>query len=60
MGLASNLFWLNPDTVLSSTSAPKTNQQLRHRGYEVLEVPYDQLIHTWGSVRCTVCPLERR
>lgn len=59
LGLATNLLWLNPETVVSTTTSPKTNELLRSRKYDVLEMEYSQPIAFWGSVRCTLCPLYR-
>ncbi len=59
MGLAANLFWMSPKDVVSNTQVPKTNAFLHERGYNVHELPFDQLVHEWGSTRCTVCPLVR-
>ena len=57
--LAANILWLNPKTVVSTTNSPTTNQLLRAMGFEVHEIDFSQPIHVWGSVRCTVCPLQR-
>jgi N-dimethylarginine dimethylaminohydrolase len=58
--LAANLLWLNPEEVVSTAHAPQTNAGLRQMGYAVHEVEYSEVIHLWGSVRCTVAPLLRR
>jgi len=57
--LASNMLWLDEKTVVSTTHVPKTNDFLRDKGFKVIEVEFDQMIHMWGSVRCCVCPLLR-
>jgi N-dimethylarginine dimethylaminohydrolase len=57
--LAANLLWIDPETVVSSPGAPRTNRQLRDMGYRVVEVPFDDVVKKWGSFRCVVGPLER-
>lgn len=57
--LALNIFWLNPETVVSNENVPKTNDLLQQLGYDVRRLPYDQPTHEWGSFRCTVGPLSR-
>ncbi len=57
--LAANIVWLGPGEVVSTSHAPQTNGLLRALGYVVHEVEYSEVIHRWGSVRCTVCPLVR-
>jgi N-dimethylarginine dimethylaminohydrolase len=57
--LSANLLWLDERRVLSGTSARKTNELLRSRGYEVHELDLSQLVCEWGSFRCVTCPLVR-
>jgi N-dimethylarginine dimethylaminohydrolase len=57
--LAANLLWLDERRVLSATSARRTNELLRSRGYEVHELDLSQLVCEWGSFRCVTCPLVR-
>jgi N-dimethylarginine dimethylaminohydrolase len=57
--LAANLLWLDERRVVSGTSARKTNELLRSRGYEVHELDFSQLVCKWGSFRCVTCPLVR-
>lgn len=60
LSLASNLFWLNPEEVVSTAHSPKTNELLRgEMGYRVHAPQYDQMHHMWGGTRCTVGPLRR-
>jgi N-dimethylarginine dimethylaminohydrolase len=57
--LAANLFWLDPATVVSSLSAPRTNRLLGRLGYRVLALDFSQLNGMWGGFRCVTCPLIR-
>jgi N-dimethylarginine dimethylaminohydrolase len=57
--LAANLLWLDGRRVLSGTSARRTNELLRSRGYEVHELDFSQMVCMWGSFRCVTCPLVR-
>lgn len=57
--LAANVFWIDERTVVSNAAAPRTNQFLRGRGFEVIELDFTDLVHLWGSFRCVVCPLVR-
>ena len=57
--LAANIFWLDPENVVSSRANPKTNEVLRSLGYHVHTLDFSDLVAMWGSVRCVTCPLER-
>ncbi len=57
--LGLNMFWLNPEQVVSHTRAPKTNAIVGYAGVEVYELEYDQLTSEWGSFHCAVAPLFR-
>lgn len=57
--LAANVFWLDERRVVSGAAARKTNDLLRGRGYEVVELDFSDLVALWGSFRCVVCPVER-
>jgi N-dimethylarginine dimethylaminohydrolase len=57
--LAANLFWIDERKVVSNKEAVQTNERLRNKGYEVVELDLSDLVHLWGSFRCVVCPLER-
>src|SRR3989344_4290987 len=46
--LAANIVWLNPEEVVSTQNARKTNQLLREMGYKVHVVKYGQPIRFWG------------
>ena len=57
--LAANVFWVDPETVFSSVTAPRTNKLLRSLGFRVETFEYSQIIAMWGSFRCVVCPVVR-
>jgi N-dimethylarginine dimethylaminohydrolase len=57
--LAANLLWLDERRVVSGTSARRTNEVLRSKGYEVHELDFSQLVCIWGGFRCVTCPLVR-
>lgn len=57
--LAANMLWLNPCEVVSTLHAPETNRLLRAMDYRVHKIAYSEVIHCWGSVRCTVGPVRR-
>ncbi len=57
--LAANIVWLDRRTVISATTTEKTNALLRRRGYDVIELPFSDLVRQWGSFRCAVCPIQR-
>jgi N-dimethylarginine dimethylaminohydrolase len=57
--LAANLFWIDPETVVSNIMAPATNRELKKRGFRVLPIEFSHLTGMWGSFRCVTCPLVR-
>ena len=57
--LAANIFWLDPQRVVTAVATRKTNALLREKGYEVIELDFSDLIAQLGSFRCVVCPIER-
>ncbi len=57
--LASNLFWINREEVISTCNVKETNNLLKSKHFNVHEIEFSQPISLWGSVRCAVCPLLR-
>ena len=57
--LAANVFWLDERRVVSGLVTKKTNDLLREKGYEVIELDFSDLVSLWGSFRCVVCQIER-
>lgn len=57
--LGTNVFSLGHRHVISLPENMHVNQQLREYGFIVHEVPYDEIIKSGGSFRCTTLPLRR-
>jgi N-dimethylarginine dimethylaminohydrolase len=57
--LATNVFSLSPDVVISERENTRVNPLLRALGKTVVEVPYSEVIKIGGSFRCSTCPLIR-
>jgi N-dimethylarginine dimethylaminohydrolase len=57
--LAANMLWLDRRTVISAIATKKTNDLLRGKGYDVIELDFSDLVRRWGGFRCTVCPVRR-
>lgn len=58
--LATNVLSLGGKNILSLPINREVNQQLRIRGYEVIEVDITEIIKSGGSFRCCTLPLVRR
>lgn len=54
-----NLFYINPETVVSTTSAQEVNRELRKIGFKVHEVPFDAILAGEGAPRCCTAPILR-
>lgn len=54
-----NLFFINPETVVSTISAKDVNDALRGIGFKVIAVPFDGILRGEGAPRCCTAPLER-
>ena len=57
--LASNLLWLNRETVVSGIQTTKTNDRLKAMGYKVEALDFTNVKRMWGSFRCATCPIKR-
>jgi len=57
--LAANILWIDRRRVVSNSATKKTNEVLRRRAYNVIELDFSHLVFLWGSFRCVVCPIER-
>lgn len=57
--LGTNVFSLDPDTVVSGVHQRRINALLRQEGITVLEVEFSEMIKLGGAFRCATCPLER-
>lgn len=58
-GMGANLFSLAPDRVIADARFTRLHRELRARGIEVLEIPYDEVAKLGGGLRCSTCPLLR-
>ena len=54
-----NVFFVSPDTVISTTASRKVNDQLRKIGFKVIELPFDGILTGQGAPRCCTAPLVR-
>jgi len=57
--LATNVFSLSPETVISHRQQARVNRLLREQGLEVIEPDYSEIIKIGGAFRCGTCPLIR-
>lgn len=57
--LAANILWIDRRRVVSNSATKKTNELLRRRAYNAIELDFSHLVFLWGSFRCVVCPIER-
>lgn len=54
-----NMLCLSPDKLISIAENPSVNEQLAQLGFEVVTLPYSEVIKSGGSVRCDTLPVER-
>jgi N-dimethylarginine dimethylaminohydrolase len=54
-----NVLCLNPGKVISIAENISVNEQLTRFGFELVTVPYSEIIKSGGSVRCDTLPVER-
>ncbi|MEW6035213.1 MAG: arginine deiminase family protein [Candidatus Micrarchaeota archaeon] len=59
LGGWTNLFFVNPETVISTTSARAVNEQLRKIGFKVIDIPFEGILTGEGAPRCCTAPLWR-
>lgn len=57
--LATNVFSLGSNRIISLPENKRVNQQLRKHGFNVSEVPFNEIIKSGGSFRCCTLPLYR-
>jgi len=58
--LATNVFVINPETIIVNTAHKRIIDNLREIGFRVEVVDYSQPIAISGSFRCTTFPMVRR
>ncbi|VVC02913.1 Arginine deiminase [Candidatus Bilamarchaeum dharawalense] len=54
-----NVFFINPETVISTTASHDVNLQLKKLGFKVIELPFDGILTGQGAPRCCTAPLVR-
>lgn len=59
MNLPTNVFSINPSTVVADRRNARTNEMLRACGKLVIELDYSETSKIGGSFRCATCPLRR-
>lgn len=57
--LGTNVLSIEAGKVISLPENKQTNQNLRDAGFEVIEVPFDEIIKSGGSFRCCTMPVRR-
>lgn len=57
--LATNVLSISPTQVIARPQACRVNAEMRQRGLEVIELPFDDPPKTGGSFRCCSLPLWR-
>ncbi|WP_241657814.1 dimethylarginine dimethylaminohydrolase family protein [Anaerobacillus alkaliphilus] len=57
--LGTNILSIGDKKIISLPTNNNVNEQLRKRGYEVIEVPFNEIIKSGGSFRCCTMPLIR-
>ena len=57
--VGANVLCLAPNKVISIAENLSINARLRQLGYEVLTVPFSEVIKSGGSVRCDTLPVDR-
>lgn len=58
--LGTNVLSIGHKKILSLPVNKKVNEQLRNRGYEVIEVDITEIIKSGGSFRCCTLPIMRK
>lgn len=56
----SNIFSISEDTIVSQPGYTSLNEQLRSKGYTVIEVLYSQVSKMGGLFRCSTMPIVRK
>jgi N-dimethylarginine dimethylaminohydrolase len=57
--VGANVLCLTPNKVISITENRSVNERLLQLGYEVVAVPFSEVIKSGGSVRCDTLPVDR-
>ena len=54
-----NVLPIDPQTIVAIAENASVNTQLARLGFDVITLPYSEIIKTGGSVRCDTLPVER-
>ncbi len=57
--LGTNVFSIGDGKIISLPENKQVNKQLTNKGFEVVEVPFSEIIKSGGSFRCCTLPIER-
>ena len=57
--LGTNVLSIGNKKIISMPNNKQVNEELRNRGFDVIEVPFDEIIKSGGSFRCCSLPLLR-
>ncbi|WP_413379538.1 dimethylarginine dimethylaminohydrolase family protein [Alkalihalobacillus sp. 1P02AB] len=57
--LAVNVLSIGQKKVIALPKNRETNDKLRQRGYDIIEVDFSEIIKSGGSFRCVTLPIER-
>ncbi|WP_158736032.1 dimethylarginine dimethylaminohydrolase family protein [Alteribacillus sp. YIM 98480] len=55
--LGTNVLSIGNETVISLPENKKVNEDMKEMGFEVLEIPFSEIIKSGGSFRCVTMPL---
>ncbi|MFC4401509.1 dimethylarginine dimethylaminohydrolase family protein [Gracilibacillus xinjiangensis] len=58
--LGTNVLSIGDKRIISLTENDEVNNELRKRGYQVIGVPFTEIIKSGGSFRCCTMPIERK
>lgn len=58
--LVVNVISLSPQKVVSRNIASRINSEMKRRGIEVFEIPFNEAPKSGGSLRCCTLPLRRK
>jgi len=59
LSLGTNVFAINPETIVVDASQRRIANELRRRGFNIETIDYSEIIANKGSFRCTTLPLVR-
>ena len=54
-----NVLPIDSETIIAIAENTSVNVQLARLGFNVITLPYSEIIKTGGSVRCDTLPVER-